>query len=97
MEKTETLEAYVDALIHQMTRVAPALDGIRLIPLILEAVPPPFCPPQLDRLLGTMRDHFAFTDDHQFNFEGTPSTLSRGIGWRCSPSTASVSPWAFSL
>ena len=79
VEKTETLEAYVDALIHQMTRVAPALDGIRLnsayfgggTPSVLSA-------PQLDRLLGTMRDHFAFTDDHQFNFEGTPNTLSRG-------------------
>ena len=79
VEKTETLESYVDALIHQMTRVAPALDGIRLnsayfgggTPSVLSAV-------QLDRLLGTMRDHFAFTDDHQFNFEGTPNTLSRG-------------------
>lgn len=79
VEKTEVLETYVTALIHQMKRVAPSLDGIQLnsayfgggTPSVLSA-------PQLDRLLGTMRDHFAFTDDHQFNFEGTPNTLRRG-------------------
>ena len=79
VEKTETLESYVDALIHQMTRVAPALDGIRLNSAYFGGgTPSVLTAPQLDRLLGTMRDHFAFTDDHQFNFEGTPNTLSRG-------------------
>lgn len=79
VEKKETLERYTTALIHQMNRLSPAVEGIRLNSAYFGGgTPSVLSESQLDRLLGTMRDRFAFTEDHQFNFEGTPRTLAAG-------------------
>ena len=79
VEKTSTLTTYVDALIDQIDRVAPNVEGIRLNSAYFGGGTPSVLPAEeLDRLLGTMKDRFDFTPDHQFNFEGTPNTLSRG-------------------
>ncbi len=78
LERPEVLDDYVDAVVAQLERVAPRLDGVRLNSIYFGGgTPSVLTPAQLDRLIGRIHDTLAFTDDHQFNFEGTPATLAR--------------------
>jgi oxygen-independent coproporphyrinogen-3 oxidase len=78
LEKPEALEKYVDAVIDQMDRIYPIFDGIRFNSIYFGGGTPSILnPDQIDRLLGFLKSHFAFTDDHQFNLEGTAATLAK--------------------
>lgn len=79
LERPQIIESYVDAVISQAQHLAPSLRGIRLNSMYFGGgTPSILTEEQMRRLIGTLREQYDFTDDHQFNFEGTPATLTRG-------------------
>ncbi|MGB0640248.1 MAG: coproporphyrinogen-III oxidase family protein [Myxococcota bacterium] len=78
LDKPDTLERYVDALIDQIETLKPTFDGIAISSLYMGGGTPSLLQPeQLDRLLTAVNDAFIREDSFQFNFEGTPQTLAR--------------------
>jgi len=78
LEKQEVVENYVQAVIAQVRRMAPHTTHVRFNSIYMGGgTPSVLSSEQLRRLVGALRESFQFTDDHQFNFEGTPATLAR--------------------
>jgi oxygen-independent coproporphyrinogen III oxidase len=72
----EKMTAYVTALKNQIHSLSPFTKDIRFNTLYFGGGTPSLLPPELlDELLQTIHENFNFTDDFQFNFEGTPQTL----------------------
>ena len=70
------MTSYVRALQKQIANIAPHCEGITFSTLYFGGGTPSLLPPTLlDELLQSIHSHFSFSDDFQFNFEGTPQTL----------------------
>ncbi len=78
LKDRDKMRQYVKAVQRQVERISDSAKDIRFNTLYFGGGTPSLLPPEdLDILLETIHAHFKFTDDFQFNFEGTPQTLGR--------------------
>jgi coproporphyrinogen III oxidase-like Fe-S oxidoreductase len=78
-EGQDEINSYADALERQFRRMGKAVDGLRFNSVYFGGgTPTIFRPERLDQLLTVLFDNFELQPGHQFNVEGTPTTLARG-------------------